>query len=89
LEEPVANLRSNPWTSIANLDQNGVAFRNCRDLNGSSEGHDIERIYEQVDENSLDPLTVQCDHKVSGDVLNDLHRLSLGGKGHFVYRAGY
>ena len=34
---------------------------------------DIERIYEQLDENSLDALTVHSDHPVPGDILNDLH----------------
>ena len=58
LEELVANLGSDPWPRIANLNQNGVAFRNCRDSNGSSAGHEIEHIYEQVDENPLDALTV-------------------------------
>jgi hypothetical protein len=52
-------------------------------------GHDIKRVYEQVDEHSSDALTVQDDHQVFRDTLNDLHRLSFGNKNHFVHRAGY
>ena len=49
LEKPVAKCRRYSRPGVANLDQNGVAFRNCRDSNGSSTGHNIKRIYEQVD----------------------------------------
>jgi hypothetical protein len=45
--------------------------------------------FEKIDENSLDALTVHSDHQVPRDILNDLHRLSLGNKGYFVHRAGY
>jgi hypothetical protein len=58
LEEPLANFSIDSWSVIANLDQNGTMLRNGRDSNIASAGHGVERIYEQVDENSLDALAV-------------------------------
>jgi hypothetical protein len=89
LEDPVANFRSDPWPSIANLNQDGTVFNKRGDSNGPSVGHDIERIHEQVDKDSLDALAVDRDHQILGYVLNDLHRLSLRRKGNVVHRAGY
>jgi hypothetical protein len=89
VEDPVANFRSDPRSGIANFDQDGMVFKKRRDTNGPSVRHDIERIHEQVDKNSLDALAVEREHQVLGHVLNDFHRLSLGNKGDFVHRAGY
>ena len=66
-----------------------MAVESRRDSNGSSSGHDIERIYEQVDENALHPLTVHSYDELLGDILNDLYGLSVGNNRYFAHCAGY
>jgi hypothetical protein len=58
-------------------------------LKCASARHDIQRIHEQVDEDSLDALPIHSDDQILRHVLNDLNRLRFGKESDFAYGAGY
>lgn len=56
LEDPTANFRRDPWAGVTYLNQNRVGFSDRANVDGSSTGHDFQRIHQQINEYSMDAI---------------------------------
>jgi hypothetical protein len=85
LEEPAANFRCDPWAGVAYLNQNRVELSGRANVDGSSIGHDILRIHQQINEHPMDTIEIHRDLQPIWNVLNNLDRLRLSTVCNSVY----